>query len=146
MEILRALDLSEPLTWFLVFHVKPSGKWFDWLSPGRFKHVSAFGYVPGFKSWVLYDAEWRGLRLFVATQDEAARQFQRYVADGCSVLKVERRQEPMPLAMRLIGFHCLSAVAHLVGQREFVISHDQLYRSLLRNGATVIASQAAYRP
>lgn len=126
----------EPDEWFVVFHPHAINRWLSLLACGHFKHVSAFAYCPGIKAWLLYDAQWSGLRLILFPHATAAAALVKYTA-GCAIVKAPRRSRPMGLVSRL-GFFCVPAVKHLLGVRCPIMRPDALYRHLLRNGGTRI--------
>ena len=121
----------EPDYWNVVFH--PSESALARLVLGRFQHVSAFTYVPGFRGWILYDVQWSGVRLTVLPHISTLIDFSR----GCTVLKFYRRFEHMPLLSRF-GFYCVPAIKHLLGLSCVAATPDGLYRALLNNGGIII--------
>jgi len=123
----------EPSEWFVVFHVKSANRWIGLLTPGRFKHVSAFGYCPGVKVWLLYDVQWSATRVMLF--DKAA--IMRWTS-GCAVVRIARVGQRMGWSSR-IGFTCVNAVKHLIGLRCVAITPAALYRHIHRNGGTVIS-------
>lgn len=130
-----ATDTAEPVEWFVVFHRKAASRLFSMLAAGEFKHVSAIGYCPGFKVWLLYDVQWSGTRLRVISHDAAKKAVAEWSGD-CDIVKISRRSHN-PRFLRL-GFTCVSAVKHLLSLRCVAMRPDALYRHIIRNGGTPI--------
>src|SRR6516162_5118909 len=93
-------EAIEPDTWNVVFHPSESRLGRVLL---RFKHVSAFAYVPGFRAWLICDVQWSGLRLCLFSHEAAMRLFTHYTED-CTLVTFTRQHHPMMLASRL-GFY-----------------------------------------
>lgn len=136
MEIGARPDAIEPTEWFVVFHPKSSNRILSWLAAGRFKHVSAVGYLPGFRAWLVCEAAWGGLHVRLYGHDAMCRMFAEYSRD-CAVVKIARKTMAMRLSSR-IGFYCVPAVKHLIGLRCGALRPDALLRCCLRNGGTLI--------
>ena len=145
MDEIALPDAVEPNEWFVVFHPKGMSRWLAMLACGHFKHVSAFAYCPGFKAWLVYDAQWSGLRLMLFAHGPGAKTAIARHIDGCTVLKFTRTGTPMALSSRL-GFTCVSAVKHLLGVRCGFWRPDALYAHLLRNGAIPLDERHAASP
>jgi hypothetical protein len=96
---------------------------------GRFQHVSAFAYVPGFRVWVIYDCQWGGTRISFVSHGTLIVPFIR----DCSVVKFDRVYKPMIWASRL-GFYCVPAIKSLLGLSCVAATPDGLYRHLINNG------------
>lgn len=123
----------DPTEWYVVFHVKSATRWLAVVTPGRFKHVSAFAYCAGVGMWLLYDVHWHGTRLRLL--DKAGVMAW---SRGCAVVSFSRRDEPLKLSGRL-GHTCVTAVRHLLGLRCVAWTPTQLYRHILRNGGYPIS-------
>jgi hypothetical protein len=50
-----ALTAIEPERWVLVFQRESKVWWVRLLACGKYKHVAAYAYLPGFKAWLIYD-------------------------------------------------------------------------------------------
>jgi len=132
---MEAIDLPnaiEPTEWFVVFHPETKMRWLALLAFGRFKHVSAFAYCPGFKAWLLYDTQWGGTRLILFPAATAKATLMQYTA-GCAVVKIARALQPMGPTGR-VGFNCVTAIRHLLGVRCAMYRPDALYRYILQHG------------
>jgi len=137
-------EAVEPDYWNVVFH--PSETRLARFLLGRFQHVSAFTYVPGFGGWILYDVQWGGVRIMVLLRVAALVEYTR----GCTVIKFTRRHSHLPIATRL-GFYCVPAIKHLLGLSCVAAFPDGLYRALIDNGGTILnesvnTAAAAARP
>jgi hypothetical protein len=124
----------EPDQWFVVFHPEAKSRWLSLLACGHFKHVSAFAYCPGFKAWLIYDAQWCGLRLMLFPHGDVAKAAIAAHTKNCVILKMTRANQSMGLSSRL-GLYCVSTVKHLLVVRCRAIRPDTLYRHLLKIGA-----------
>jgi hypothetical protein len=137
-------DGFEPSYWNVVFH--PSEGRLARLLLGRFQHVSAFAYVPGFRCWVIYDCQWGGTRISFVSHGTLLIPFIR----NCSVIKFDRIYKPMVLASRF-SFYCVPAIKSLLGLSCVAATPDGLYRHLIDNGGILFnervePSTAAARP
>ena len=121
----------EPDYWNVVFH--PSESRLARIFLGRFQHVSAFTYVPGFRGWILYDVQWSGVRITVLPHLSALIDFSR----NCAVVKCSRRFEHMPLMTRF-GYYCVPAIKHLLGLSCVAVFPDGLYRHIIHNGGILL--------
>lgn len=124
---------TEPVHWLLVFHVKTSQPALDRLIPGRFKHVSAIGFVDGV--WIFYDVGIGGRPLQIVRGARGEAMADAWIA-GNSVLRM-RSPEVRPALPRL-GLWCVPAIKHLVGSRSGALLCSTLWRDLIASGAEVI--------
>ena len=127
-------DAIEPTYWNLVFH--PSETRAAKILLGRFAHVSAFTYVPGFSAWILYDCQWGGVRIGLIPRVNVLVAYTR----GATVIKFDRRYQRFALASRF-GFYCVPAIKQLLGLSCVAATPDALYRYLIRNGGELISGQ-----
>jgi hypothetical protein len=136
----------EPVEWFVVFHTQSSIRWLSFLACGKFKHVSAFGYYPGFKAWLVYDVAMGGTSLIMLSHERAKAVLPVYTND-CTVVKIARNAAPvgLSLASRLL-FHCTPAIGNLVGLPCVATNPNHLYRHLLRNGGVIVYDAKSQHP
>ena len=132
-------DAIEPTYWNVVFH--PSETRLNRILLGRFQHVSAFTYIPGFRAWLMYDAQWRGTRLLVVSE----RALEAYIGymRNCAIVKFDRADRHPALPGRLVffGFYCVPAIKSLLGLSCVAATPDGLYRHLIRHGGEIISGQ-----
>jgi hypothetical protein len=126
------MAVIEPSEWFVVFHRKSVNRILSFLAFGEFKHVSAFGYCPGVKLWLLYEVKLSGTRVMLLDKSAVMAW-----TEGCDILKIAPTGKRMEFSSRL-GFTCVNAVKHLLGLVCVAVTPDQLYRHILRNGGLPI--------
>ena len=127
-------DAIEPTYWNVVFH--PSVTRLNRVLLGRFGHVSAFTYIPGFRAWILYDCQWGGTRIGFCSGIGPLIVY----SAGCAIIKFDRRYERVALSSRL-GFYCVPAIKQLLGLSCVAATPDGLYRHLIRHGGELISGQ-----
>lgn len=132
-------SIGTPSRWHLVFQPVSELWWVNWLCPGRFKHVRAFGLIPDSDTWIFYDVGFRKAELFVATGRMASITIGKWI-EGATVLAIA----PAPVAAAWTGmpFLCTTAVGHLLGLQCVAVTPTALYRRCLQYGATVTHGQA----
>jgi hypothetical protein len=130
-------DAIEPTYWNVVFH--PSESRLARIFIGKFQHVSAFTYVPGFSAWILYNCQWGGIRIGLIPRVNVLVAY----THGCTVIKFDRRYEPFAIWSRF-GFYCVPAIKQLLGLSCVAASPDGLYRHLIRNGGELISGQSVH--
>ena len=118
----------------MVFH--PSQTRLDRLLLGRFRHVSAFTYIPGVAAWVMVDCQWGGMRIAFIPRLAVLIAY----TSGCTVVKFDRRYQRFALASRF-GFYCVPAIKQLLGLSCVAATPDALYRHLIRHGGELISGQ-----
>ena len=131
MDYYELPDAIEPTYWNVCFH--PAKGFWPRLVLGRFQHVSAFTYIPGFSGWILYDVQWSGVRIAMLSKVAHLVAYTR----GCTVIKFTRRYDHMPFYTRL-GFYCVPAIKHLIGLSCVAVTPDGLYRSIIDNGGIIL--------
>lgn len=125
----------EPERWFLLFETRAPARWLHWLAMGRFKHVSALGWIPEQRLWVHYDVRLGRTRVAVMPDCQGANELisrLREHAETVVFTPVDERRRWMRL-----GFWCVPAMAHLVGVRGTPLRPDALYRLCLAQGGAV---------
>lgn len=123
----------EPSVWFLVFHERSCRAWLNRRWVGRFKHVSAYGYLPDSRVWVFYDVMLGRTRVAVLpdgpTAEAAVRDLE---AEAVTLVMKPRGDRRHRLRW---GFYCVPAMAHLVGLETAAVRPDGLFRACLAAGA-----------
>jgi hypothetical protein len=143
MDYISLPDAFEPAEWFVVFHTRASTWWLSWIALGRFKHVSAFAYIPGFKAWLVYDVGLTGVRLLLLAHPGGLPALTAYTKDH---VVVRVRQIPRGRKVLLRPLICTSAIAHLLGITGVaMLRPDALYRRILRSGGVPIGRHQSGR-
>lgn len=136
MEPPQGAGTVEPASWLVFFWPSSKMPWLDRLLPGRFKHVSAAGYVAETATWLFVNPQ-RGRTIVEAIPDgdEAFR-----LNGWCDRAEVIVMPRGFDLGYRFRGpFSCVSVVAALLGLRSGALRPDGLYRDCLRAGGRPIA-------
>lgn len=131
----------EPADWFVVFHPRTHRRWLSWLAMGKYKHVSAFGWVPRAQTWVFFDFNVDRSRIYVVGNHEADELLERFTHQNTVV----RMARPLVESDRInfgAGLWCVPAVAHLIGLRASALRPDALFRQCLANGGEIIGKEA----
>lgn len=127
-----ALTAAEPARWTVVFHRKTDHWFFSAIAMGRFKHVSAFTWLPEAKVWLFYDLGFRRTRVVVLPDTaESKAEICRLIA-GNAIITMPVRHDALPLFR--LGLFCTSAVKHLIGLNSSALRPDALFASCLRHG------------
>ena len=125
----------EAKRWTVVFHRKSEHLLFRLLAMGRFKHVSAFAWIPELGIWTIYDVGFRRTRLIHLADGQHAHAVIAALAVGNVLVTVDAREDSLPL-MRA-GLFCTTAIKHLIGARSSALRPDSLYRHLVAQGGVV---------
>lgn len=137
MDLLPTDAFGTPSRWLVVFRRKADLWWVN-LIPGRFKHVSAFGFVPECDAWVFYDCGlWTSI--YVA-RGAAARAMMVERTKDAAVLSLAARGHPAQ--PRFAAFSCTAAVANLLCIPTIALRPDALYRACIRHGAKIVGQAA----
>lgn len=126
---------DEIRTWLVVFHTRSASRWVRWFVPGRFKHVSAFGYSAKARTWVFFDPTLACTKIILLPDGPAAEQKLAEATDGCAVLKIESRPSTTRFRPYLC---CTSMISHLLGLPGGALLPDWLWSQCLRNGAAIV--------
>jgi hypothetical protein len=129
----------EPARWLVCFSPKSDYPWVNRLVPGKFKHVSAFGWVEAWDCWLF--VEHAGPRLFVEVvpHGDLAHERMNRAMSGCTVVVVPRgfgtqfRFRPLN--------NCVSTIGHLIGLRRSALLPDGLYRNCLAYGGQILEAR-----
>lgn len=137
--LLPSDSIGTPSRWHLVFQPVSELWWVNWLCPGRFKHVRAFGLIPDTDTWIFYDVGFRKAELFVATGRLASFTIGNWI-EGATVLAIA--PAPVAAAPMCLPFLCTTAIGRLLGLRCVALTPDGFYRRCIEYGATVAHEQA----
>lgn len=129
----------EPPQWVLAFHRSAARRWTGWLACGRYKHVSAFAYLPEIGLWLWFDVCLDGTHLVALPDSEAGRREIAVWTADADYLRVPRRPARRVI---LAPFYCVAAVRHLVGVPGGALRPDGLWRDCLRNGGELVTIEA----
>lgn len=135
--LLPSDSIGSPTRWHLVFQPVSELWWVNWVVPGRFKHVRAFGLIPDTDVWIFFDVGFRKAELFVATGRAASHTIGTWIEGADVLVMAPAAQARAPMWMPLL---CTTAIARLLGLRCSALrgTPDALYRLCLRNGATKV--------
>lgn len=135
--MIRLVETSaagQPERWIICFRRTSEVWWVNWLAGGRFKHVSAFGYVAAVDHWVFLDWRFACIDILIA-RGEAAKQLMHHYTKNADLLGMAANPDGAAHGFRF-GTYCVPAVKHLLGLRSRAVRPDGLYRDCIRNGAT----------
>ncbi len=126
------LKAAEATRWTIVFHRRAENRIFGLIAMGRFKHVSAFAWLPGPRVWIHYDLGFCRTRIIVLPDTAESKAYLGALITGNAIITMKVRGDARPI-MRL-GLFCTSAVKHLIGLRSSALRPDALFASCLRHG------------
>lgn len=124
--------------WLIAFYQETTRGWMQRFIPGRFKHVSAFGYQPMARTWLFVDSTLDRARMCLLPDGEEAQKALAEWTIGATVLKVAGRPFPPAAQLAFMPFCCTAMVRALVGLKGGALRPDRLYRQLLRENAEIV--------
>lgn len=125
---------NEPIRWILCFQRTTPYWWIDILN-GKYKHVAAFGNVPGTRTWLFYDIRLDGTHIASASGDDARVMMTAYARDADLVgMPVQEN----PRGGFRFGLYCVPAIASLLGLGCVAALPTGFYRWCIRHGGEVI--------
>lgn len=130
---------GEPDAWFVIFNRETKSRWLRWL-PGKFKHVRAYGYMPGLKVWLFFDPASNAISLGAAAYGvEAQAIIDSWTGPpGASEILLVPPRRPAEGRFPMLGW-CTTAVAHLLGLRLGAFpTPDRLWQRCLAAGGRPI--------
>jgi hypothetical protein len=139
MEIAAHPLAGEPAAWFVIF-LRDSESWWFRRIPGEFKHVRAYGYMPGLKVWLFFEPHHRGITVAAAAYGvEAQAIIDAWRGpEGASETLLVPCIRPGQSRLPLIGF-CTTGIAHLLGVRLGAFpTPDRLWQRCLAIGGRPI--------
>lgn len=137
--LLPSDSIGTPTRWHLVFQPVSELWWVNWIVPGRFKHVRAFGLIPDTDVWIFFDVGFRKAELFVATGRAASYTIGTWIEGADVLVMAPAAQARAPMWMPLL---CTTAIARLLGLQCVAVTPSTFHRRCLQNGATAIYGQA----
>jgi hypothetical protein len=138
-----AITEYEPTHWMLVFWPRAAKDWVNRWVPGRFKHVSAIGYVARTQMWLFYDIQLPRTVIVAVPQDHGGELVAGRFMTNNAVL-----QMPVNLAGRRWGVMtpwCVGGIKHLIGLKSCALTPDGLWRDCIANGAEVLSDATPTR-
>lgn len=129
-----------PAWWFLCFAKSSPTWWAQMFVPGPYKHVSAFGFVPGQKLWVFSEMTARGVELAVVPDGQANSAINAMVAGALVVEWVPPAEPPQTFWPPLN--HCVAHVAALVGIKSRALRPERFLRDVLAAGGRILDADA----
>lgn len=135
MGSISVLGGIQPDEWFLCFHTKAAGRFMSLLAMGKFKHVSAFGYYPRHRRWLIYSVNLTGVDLAMYNDSTDLAYIVAYTRDAVCV-RFAARSGRRKLHSRL-GFYCVPAIKNLIGLSCLAVTPGGLYRAVIRNGGVL---------
>jgi hypothetical protein len=125
---------GQPARWVLCFQKTTDSRWIRWLACGRYKHVSAFGYIAEVDHWVFLD--WRITTIdVIVARGTGADQMIAYYTRNADLLGMAPRKRGRGLRL---GLWCVPAVKHLLGIRGSALRPTALWKDCLRQGAEIL--------
>lgn len=143
--------VGQPDRWLLIFHREAATPFNSFIALGKYKHVSALGFVAGADTWVYYDPARNGTHVAVARKGEGFRRLLDQVIGGdgnCDLMWFAPRDERPTFPP---FFCCSTAVQHLIRLRGTLLRPDALWRKCLEHGGVVVeqsekAGDAGHEP
>jgi hypothetical protein len=126
--------ISKPEAWVVCFDPVAQNRWIGRLTPGYYKHVRAYGYVPFLHVWLFVDANLKGIEILLAAHGDAANALASSWAAGCDIIVMPRRPHvSKSLSLAASGW-CVPVVRRLIGLPWGALRPDGLFEECLRNG------------
>jgi hypothetical protein len=139
-----ALKACEPARWTIIFHREAENWIFSLIAMGRFKHVSAFAWLPDARVWLLYEVGFRRTRIVVLPDTEASKADLSRLIAGNAIVTMPVRHDAVPLFR--VGLFCTSAIKHLIGLSSGALRPDALFASCLRHGGELSDDGSQNKP
>jgi hypothetical protein len=133
---------SEPERWCVCFFKRTSMPRFDRILPGRYKHVSAFGYARGADAWIFVEPGITGTKLMVEREGPRSKPMIDHYLDGADWLLLPVSGASPPVLSFLAGW-CVPTIARLVGRGYGALSPDGFWRKCVPYALEVRAHEDA---
>lgn len=130
---------GQPARWVLAFQRSTESPWVRLFACGRYKHVSAFGYIAEVDHWVFFDWRFPGIDVIVARGDGATQLMHHYTRDADLLGMVPLKRS----TGARFGFWCVPAIKHLLGISGGALRPDALFRDCVRQGAEILSYENA---
>lgn len=135
-----ALTAIEPERWVLVFQRSTKVWWVRWLAWGRYKHVAAYAYLPGFKAWLIYDVSMVRTAIIVVPDGDEALGYLYELTRDADLMAFRRLSAP--LRPPVLGW-CVPSIARLIGLSGGALRPDTLWKHCLAAGGQPLEQQHA---
>lgn len=133
------LTATEPERWVLVFQRESKVWWVRLLAWGKYKHVAAYAYLPGFKAWLIYDVNMVRTSIVVVPDGDEALGYLYDLTRDADLMAIKRGSGVHRFGRPGIWcMWCVPAIAHLIGLRSGALRPDRLFRDCLRAGGDLL--------
>lgn len=122
-------------TWFVCFKRRSPTWFFQTFVPGRYKHVAAYGWVPGQDLFVFFEAAINNVALCVAPSNACAPLQDAMLRDATVV---EFKADHAARRFWQPVMTCTSAVAQIIGTKSRALRPGRLLADLLAEGGEII--------
>lgn len=123
-------------SWMIIFH-RRSARWVEMVLPGRFKHVSAAGFIPQTQAWIILSWELGRLRVGMMPDAEFDAFLSGWCLEGDGLLRMKAPDfDQGPVRPRFVGT-CTGMISHILGLKRGALRPDRLWHVLLENGAEI---------
>lgn len=121
----------EPERWVLVFQRTSKVWWVRWLACGRYKHVAAYAYLPGFKAWLIYDVSLVRTSIVVVPDGDEALGYLYALTRDADLMAFKRGDGR--LGPPIFGW-CVPSIKRLIGLPSGALRANTLWRHCLAAG------------
>jgi len=128
-------------TWFVVFSGGHTDSHLTYWTPGKFKHVAAFGYSAEAQTWLFIDPDRRGAEFLLVPTHEGEGYIAKFVSDA-TVLRIAARKNGCTFRILLCCTSVVRALIGLPGWGILSLIPDRLYRDCIDAGAVVVGEPA----
>jgi len=142
IELTHGPLISQPGQWVVVFDPVATNRLVGWLTPGRFKHVRAYGYVPFLHVWLFVDANFAGIEIRLAAEGAAAEIMVAAWTDGCDLVLMPRFQHANRSLLAAGCGWCVPTVKRLIGLRSSALRPDALLADCLAHDGKFLRTYA----
>jgi hypothetical protein len=135
----------QPEAWTVVFDRKCANPWVRALCwRQKYRHVSAYAYVPGLAVWVFYNVRLYGTDLVLCRDGATAKRMIAATIATADLVCMRRREATDAGGMRWRwGFYCVPAVKHLLGLKSTALRPDALFRDCVAAGGEAFEADSA---
>jgi len=128
--------VTRPSRWFICFRKSSPTWWIDAFA-GRYKHVAAFGHIPGQELWLFYGWSLVGTEMLVIPDRHATGSINAMIAD-CVVVEYDPPADPHVWKRWHPVNSCVSKIADMVGIPSSALRPTGFLRDCLRHGGRIV--------